>query len=371
MELLAKFAMNGMSNKIGAASGKSAKAKSNGSTWPQLYPDDAKTFVKVGMLGFVALGGYHLLMTLAKRNTNPNIVFHDTVESMDCDPIIRDAFFSIQSYRTINPWLFKTALQNVDQLLFLENALLSQKVKPVHNDKVVSFTYFRMGVNRLDQLQYLIKERMGNEHAMAANIYVRKIYTQMQKHLLNILHLCSEFKPEHLIERAPMEIEKVLRNFEEGKCPEATMEKWERVRQRLDRKQRKSHHSNSSKKPEEVARHSKEPDSSKSRSVKSHYSSIQSKRKYSSEEKKYPEENERLKHITTMNMEHAIANDPKSPHAKELAALLAKHPDHGFDTPHSYTVKENMGQTGRSPLLKLRDELEHPTLSENATEFCN
>lgn len=202
-----------------------------------LYPDDAQKFLKWGTLGFVGLGLYQLFMTVAKRNINPSVEFKDPVESMNCDPIIRDSFVHIQSYRKLNPWLFKSALQNADKLLFLEDALLSQKAFPVRNDKVSAWTYFRLSVNRLNQFQYLVRERMGNEHGLAVNIFVRKVYDQLQKHVLNVFHLCSEFKPENLIARAPFEVERALKAFESGKPIEDPEVKWKKFQDKMARRQ--------------------------------------------------------------------------------------------------------------------------------------
>ena len=226
-----------------------------------LYPSDASLFLKYGIAGFVGFGVYSIAMQLAKRNINPEVEFQDPVESMNCDPIIRDAFINIQSYRELNPWLFKSALQNVDQLLFLEDALLSRKVRPVKSDKIIAFSYFRMGCNRLGQLQWLIKEKLSSEHALTFNLYVRKIYAQLQKHLLNILHLCSEFKPQHLIERAPLEIARILKDLEENRKPEEdSLARWEKMKEKAHHKRRHKH---------KDTRY-KEEDSRKSRSIKSH-----------------------------------------------------------------------------------------------------
>jgi len=249
--------------------------KKKGGSSIVLYPSDAGTFLKYGIAGFVGFGVYSLAMQLAKRNINPEVEFQDPVESMNCDPIIRDAFINIQSYRELNPWLFKSALQNVDQLLFLEDALLSRKVRPVKSDKIIAFSYFRMGSNRLGQLQWLIKEKLSSEHALTFNLYARKIYAQLQKHLLNILHLCSEFKPQHLIERAPLEIARILKDLEENRKPEDdSLARWEKMKKRSSHRHRDDH------RKEDESRHShrkgdnhrkyREEDSRKSRSVKSY-----------------------------------------------------------------------------------------------------
>ncbi len=210
------------------------------------YPGDAKNAVQVGLLGFVAFSAYNLFTVFMKRNINPSVDFIDPVESMNCDPIIREAFIIIQNYRKLDPALFKAAVLNVDQLLFLENAMISQQIKPVYNDKILAWTHFRMGVNRLAELQAVIKDTMGNDHALAANMYIKKIYAQMQKHLLNVLHLCSEFNPKRLIERAPMLIAELERKIEQGKAPEnrtRAIRKDIRSRSRRSRTSRRSERS--------------------------------------------------------------------------------------------------------------------------------
>lgn len=215
--------------------GKGQKAKGAGGNGLQLYPGDAQKFLKYGTIGFVGFGLYQMAVTMAKRNVNPCVEFKDPVEAMNADPIIRDALIQLQNYRELHPCLFKTALQNIDQLLFLENALLAQKVYPVKNDKDIAFSHFRVGVNRLSQFQFLVRKEMGNEHGMTVNILVKRIYSQMQKHLLNVLHLCSEFRPENLIARAPLEVGVALRRMEEGRAPENSYARWDELRGKLDK----------------------------------------------------------------------------------------------------------------------------------------
>ena len=182
-----------------------------------LRKNDVTDFLKWGSIGFLGFGIYQLGMRVAKRNINPSCDLKDRADSLDCDPLIRECFINIQEYRDLNPWLFKTALQNVDHLLFLEHVLLTKKVFPTRNDKAISFSYFRMGIIRLNMFQLLVKEKLGNDHGVCVNIFVEKIYTQLQKHFLNILHLCSEFKPEFLISRAKKEVEQAMKSYKEGK----------------------------------------------------------------------------------------------------------------------------------------------------------
>ena len=233
------------------------------------YPEDAKRFLKWGALGFVGLGVYQMFMTVAKRNINPSVEFEDPVESMNCDPIIRDAFIHIQPYRKLNPWLYKTALQNADQLLFLENVLLSQEASAQRNDKVCAWSHFRMAVNRLNQFQFLVRERMGNDHGMAVNIFVKKIYEQLKKHVLNVLHLCSDFRPDRLIARAPMEVEQALQNYERGIRPVSSDKKWKRLKRKLDRYEGRDRQRRS---PDEIAVEAKETSRRSRRSRRSNRS---------------------------------------------------------------------------------------------------
>jgi hypothetical protein len=205
----------------------------------QFYPGDAEKFLKWGTVGFLGFGLYQMAATLAKRNVNPCFEFKDPVEAIQYDPIIRDALIQLQSYRDMNTWLFKTALQNIDMLLFLENQLLTQKTVPVRQDKNLAFTYFKMGINRLNQFQHLVRSTLGNEHGLTVNILVKQVYTQMQKHLLNVLHLCSKFRPENLIQRAPLEIEKALKRMTDGVPFDNDAEKkWNKLRERLDHEEK-------------------------------------------------------------------------------------------------------------------------------------
>ena len=230
MEKLAEAFMGGSSS------------KPNKPFRPIFQPDDAKKFMQWGAVGFMSMGLYQMFMTLRKRNVNACVDFKDPVESMNHNPIIRDAMLQLQSYRELNPWMFKSALQNIDQLLFLEAALMSDTVKPLKNDKIIAWSNFRIGINRLSQFQYIIRKQMGNEHAMVVDIFIKQIYSQMQKHLLNILHLCAQFKPDNLIARAPFEVERVIKDMEQGREPRDTMQDWDRVREKLDKKRSKHKH---------------------------------------------------------------------------------------------------------------------------------
>lgn len=180
------------------------------------YPGDVQKIATWTLGSAVAFGAYQTYMTMLKRNINPSSEFIDQVSSMNQDPIMRDAFISIQNYREINSWLFKSALQNADQLLFLEFAMENEKIIPKRIDKGAAYANFRVAMNRLIQFQYEIREKIDNDHAMAVHVYVQKIYEQLHKHFLNILHMCSMFKPEHLIAKAELEVASALKRFRKG-----------------------------------------------------------------------------------------------------------------------------------------------------------
>jgi hypothetical protein len=209
----------------GSFKGKDGKSKDSKMI---MYDKDVADFIKWGAIGFVGMGVYQLGMRVAQRNINPSVDLEDRADSINLNPIIRDSFVNLQSYRSLNPWLFRTSLQNVDHLLFLENALLTKQISPSQNDKAISFSHFRMGVVRLNQFQLIVKDKLGNSHAMAVNIFVKKIYDQIQKHFLNVLHICSRFNPGDLVARAQQEIDEAMKNYKKGERYGERKSKWEK-----------------------------------------------------------------------------------------------------------------------------------------------
>lgn len=138
------------------------------------------------------------------------VAFKDDVECMNMDPIIRDAFLSLQAYRKLDKYLFCKAIQSADQLLFLENALLNKEIVATRADKEKAWTLFKLSHDKLNEFQYLIREILKNEHGTVANIFVQKIYKQLQLHYANIINLCSRFNAKDIINQAPKAVENVL-----------------------------------------------------------------------------------------------------------------------------------------------------------------
>ena len=198
---------------------KASRAEEKDKEGNKIYKSDVNDFVRWGAVGFVAMGLYQLGLKMNKRNISKSAELKVRTEAMDCDPIILEALINIQHYKDLAPWFFEPAVTNIDRLLFLENAMLKKDIIPMSKDKSIAFIYFKVGLNRLNEFQYIVKEEMGNDHGATVNIYVKKIYEQIQKHFINCLHMCGNFKPENFIKRAEEEVQKVLADAKSGKKP--------------------------------------------------------------------------------------------------------------------------------------------------------
>lgn len=191
----------------------------------KFYDSDITDFMRWGSVGFIAMGLYQMGLKLCTRSINPSSELKVKTESLNSDTVIRDALINIQRYRELVPWLFDGAVLNIDKLLFLENALRDKVILPNRKDKAIAFTYFRVGLNRLNEFQWTVKSQMGNEHGLAVNLYVQKVYKQLQKHFLNCLALTGEFKVDDYIERAENEVKKVMEDSRLCKKPK-TEDRW-------------------------------------------------------------------------------------------------------------------------------------------------
>lgn len=204
----------------------------------RFYPDDVKQLFKYGVLGASAMILYQFFHTMNRRSIDPCSELVDKPESMNTDPLLRDSFIILQSYRDLNRVRFRSAVLHVDKLLFLEKQLLDEKIQPLPDDKNTAFSYFKVGLNALNEFQYIVRDRLGNSHGMAANIQVQNIYTQMQKHLMNIFHLCLQFDPTKLAQRAKHDVETALYRFKHNLPLEDSYEKWRRPRKHRPRHRR-------------------------------------------------------------------------------------------------------------------------------------
>lgn len=167
---------------------------------------DVYTFLKYGAIGFVGMGVYKVGTKMIKRDLDPSVEFEIPVESVQRDRVLTKAFLDLQEYKGVNEWLFRCAILNCDHLMFLEQVLMQGDVTPVRNDKVIAFSHFKLASTRLKMLQISVHEKIGAHHAALVGVLIKKIYSQMQIHFTNILHMCKDFKPENLLKEARKDI---------------------------------------------------------------------------------------------------------------------------------------------------------------------
>lgn len=207
---------------------------------PKLYAEDWSGAIKAGCVGFLGLGAYYLSMVASKRQINPACDLKAPNEAISADPIILNALLNLQKYRDLNPVIFMLAVRNVDRLLFMEGALLQKKTFVCRRDKHLAFTFLRVAINRMQDLIYLIKTHTSAEHALVASLEAEKIYTQLQKHTLNIFHMASKFNPQSFIERANDVVKKAMQNNDNRRGPKHREQRWRKLLRRQARKEKRA-----------------------------------------------------------------------------------------------------------------------------------
>jgi hypothetical protein len=211
-------------------------------SWSQPLPTEYKRAL-MALAGVSALK-WTMDQTKKPVSTYPPLV--DAVEAMHCDARVEESFRKLQVYRDLNPWLFSAALQNIDKLLYLSRLLLSGVAKPMREDRGVAFSYLKVGMSRLKALQCTIHQEMGNDHALVANMEIQVIYNQCQKHVLNVMHICSRFKPEDVIERARAEVPRLVRQrrrrYQRHQEQERSREQSDHKERSQERSQERSDH---------------------------------------------------------------------------------------------------------------------------------
>jgi hypothetical protein len=175
----------------------------------KLYPKDTEDFIKYGTIGFIGLGMYQLFHKMKKRQIKPTVVLKDKAECIGNDVKILEALVILQSYRQVDTHLFKMAVRNIDRLLYLEHALQTDPdITPSTQDKVRAFSNFKIAINRLQELAFLIRNKMGNAHACVVKSQLEIIKSRLDIHMTHIFKLCSTFNPSRLIREA----ENILKN---------------------------------------------------------------------------------------------------------------------------------------------------------------
>lgn len=176
-----------------------------------LRAQDTKAFLKYGTVGFFGLGIYHLLTRVKSRQNFSTSDLVDRVESIGNDVKILQALLSLQVYRNHDTHTFKMAIRNIDSLLFLESVLRSDTI-PQKYDKTTAFTHFKVGMSRLSEFTYVIREKKGSAHFSMAKSLVSTIYKRLQVHYDNIIILCNQYDPKRLLKEAEYDMMNVQLN---------------------------------------------------------------------------------------------------------------------------------------------------------------
>jgi hypothetical protein len=174
---------------------------------------DVSNALKTGAVGFASLFGTEMVYRMMKRKIDPCVEIKFPTEAIQYDAGIREAFVKLQHYAELSPYLFKTALNNIDSLLFLERALMLKEIHPKPlRDKQLAFANISVCASRLQCFQQLIKHHLGAHHAFVANIYVKQIYERARVHVLNVFHLCDAVNTSQLLAEAPSAIADLKRD---------------------------------------------------------------------------------------------------------------------------------------------------------------
>lgn len=176
---------------------------------------DATAFVKCGLAGLCVAGSVYAIKKSKRVPTNSELV--DTYETLHRDPIILESLTDLQVFRRLEKSTFTTIVQSCDQLLFLEYGFLNKTICPTQNDRYLAFMHYENAVSSLQIFQDLVKEDLGNEFGKVANVLGNKIYSQLYKHVMNVLHLCQDFNIPNLLTRAPHEVELALKRIKQKK----------------------------------------------------------------------------------------------------------------------------------------------------------
>jgi len=194
----------------------------------KLYQHDISNAVRWGFMGGAALALYQLVVRVVRRQHNPTAELLDRQDALHLDTVVLDSFVELQAYRPLNTYLFSQSVHYVDRLLLLEDVLRRGEVVPERGDKTVAWVCFKGAINRLTELQYEVKDKLGAQHALAVNIIVTKIYEQLKKHLMNVLHLTRQFSVADMLKQAEKAIQEAQRT--------------DLIRQRVYREEEDQHH---------------------------------------------------------------------------------------------------------------------------------
>lgn len=176
---------------------------------------DVRTAFKCGTLGLTALAGLYAVKHVKRSEVVEKLT--DPSERLHFDPIVHQNLCKLQAYRELEPELFSKIVSGCDHLIFLEHGLISKTIVPTQNDRYVAFVHFYAAVNGMNVFQRLVLQDLGNEHGKCASVLSEQIYAQLIKHVMNVLHMCSDFNIDNLLLRAPREVDIALQRIHRKK----------------------------------------------------------------------------------------------------------------------------------------------------------
>lgn len=175
-----------------------------------LQPRDFKNFLLWGSVAFLGVGAIRLGQEINLRKIDPTVDLGVPVDSFHQEPRLLSAFVTLHEYAELSPYLFKNAAVNSDQLVFLERALVSGKICAVKRDKYLAWTNFKMATQRLDEFQKMVREKLGVDHELAVRLEIQKVKKELERKLMNVLHLCEKFHPENMVSRAKSDVRAIM-----------------------------------------------------------------------------------------------------------------------------------------------------------------
>lgn len=154
--------------------------------------------------------------------------------SVNCDAIQNDRgllhqLCQLETYSHVDERLFRMIIQHIDKLMILEDVLRRSDTGPTKEDRPNAHSRYNALVRQLREFQRLVLQTMGSEHGVTAHYFVKQIHELMQKHLLNILHLCSRYNPLSTLKRAQEERELYLeasRKYFQKRGKRLSFQKW-------------------------------------------------------------------------------------------------------------------------------------------------
>lgn len=177
-----------------------------------LNRDDMREFLKFGMMGFLVLGGLKASQSYARRTTLSTSVLKYTTECFHLDPMLITIFATLQKYDRINAWALRMAVTNIDCILYLKQALTTRVIAPCNSDKVMCFTYFTVACKRLDQFKDAVTKSMSPQHSLIVSTATRDAKDRLKIHVAEVLRLCSDFNPGHLLARVDADVSEALQS---------------------------------------------------------------------------------------------------------------------------------------------------------------